>query len=193
MAALQGDRRQAGRVAYKVLYLPVWMGDDYQVIAQHLLQTQLEEAGATFTTSSAEFDVPTQTRLMEDAIATHAYDAIVLHPIDPTSMATTIDKAIASGIDVYNWVLPANTDKLTGFAGYDADTMEGNGQIGVKFSNSPKRRALPPRSLIACWRSGAHAPCRSARPVTTASVWGWREIPPSRSSNLSTRPASRSR
>ncbi|RVA17171.1 sugar ABC transporter substrate-binding protein, partial [Mesorhizobium sp. M7A.F.Ca.CA.002.05.1.1] len=145
---------------YKVLYLPVWMGDDYQVIAQHLLQTQLEEAGATFTTSSAEFDVPTQTRLMEDAIATHAYDAIVLHPIDPTSMATTIDKAIASGIDVYNWVLPANTDKLTGFAGYDADTMEGNGQIGVKFSELAKT-------------AGATA----EKPYRVLEIWGARALP----------------
>ncbi len=145
---------------YKVLYIPVWMGDDYQVVAQHLLETQMKQAGAELTTISAEFDVPTQARLMEDAIATHAYDAIILHPIDPTALAVTINKAIDAGIDVYNWVLPANTDKVSGYAVYDADKPEGNGQIGVKFLELAKE-------------GGATA----EKPYRVLQIWGARALP----------------
>ncbi|MDQ0394437.1 sugar ABC transporter substrate-binding protein [Labrys monachus] len=145
---------------YRVLYLPVWMGDDYQVVAQNLLKTQLQAAGATFTMVSAEFDVPTQTRLLEDAIATHAYDAVIMHPIDPTAMASTIDRAVEAGIDVYNWVLPANTDKLTGFAGYDADKPEGNGQIGAKFVELAKASGATPD-----------------KPYRVLEIWGMRSLP----------------
>lgn len=145
---------------YRVLYLPVWMGDDYQVAASHLAKYQLEQAGAKFTLVSAEFDAQKQIHIVEDAIATHAYDAIIIQPMDPGSIAGTLDKAVAAGIDVYDWVIPAKTDKLTGFAGYNADAMNANGQIGQVFVKAAKA-------------AGATA----AKPYRVLEIWGIRSAP----------------
>ncbi|HET7714577.1 MAG TPA: substrate-binding domain-containing protein, partial [Bauldia sp.] len=118
---------------YRVLDLRLWMGDDYQVVAHHLAKTMLEDAGAEYTLLSSEFDAPAQQRMLEDAIATKAYDAVILHPMDPGAMAVTVEKATAAGIDVYNWVIEVPTDKVTAFAGYKADQIDANGKIGKKF------------------------------------------------------------
>jgi ABC-type sugar transport system substrate-binding protein len=145
---------------YRVLYLPVWMGDDYQVVAQHLAKYQLEQAGAKFTVVSAEFDAQKQIHALEDAVATHAYDAVIIQPMDPGSIATTIDKAISAGIDVYDWVIPAKTDKLTGFAGYIADAIDANGQIGKVFAKEAQT-------------AGATAD----KPYRILEIWGIRAAP----------------
>ena len=49
--------------------------------------------------------------MLEDAIATKAYDAVILHPLDPGGIASTVEKAEAAGIPVYNWVTPVKTDQ----------------------------------------------------------------------------------
>ncbi len=145
---------------YRVLYLPVWMGDDYQVVAQHLAKYQLEQAGAKVTAVSAEFDAQKQIHALEDAIATRAYDAVIMQPMDPGSIASTIEKATAAGIDVYDWVIPAKTDKLTGFAGYLADAMDANGQIGKVFTKEAEA-------------AGATAD----KPYRVLEIWGIRAAP----------------
>lgn len=145
---------------YKVLYLPVWMGDDYQVAAYHLAKYQLDQAGAKVTLVSAEFDAQKQIHILEDAIATHAYDAVIMQPMDPGSIASTIDKAVAAGIDVYDWVIPAKTDKITAFAGYNADAMNANGQIGKIFVENAKK-------------DGATA----QKPYRVLEIWGIRSAP----------------
>lgn len=145
---------------FKVLDLRLWMGDDYQVAAHHLLKTQLEEAGAEYSMLSAEFDASAQARMLEDAIATKAYDAVFLHPLDPGGIASTVEKATAAGIPVYNWITPVPTDKKTAFAGYKADTMDANGQIGAKFLELAKA-------------SGA----TKENPYRVLEIWGFRSAP----------------
>jgi ribose transport system substrate-binding protein len=145
---------------YRVLYLPVWMGDDYQVVAANLAKYQLEQAGAKFTLVSAEFDAQKEAHAIEDAIATKGYDAIIMQPMDPGALAAPIDKAIAAGIDVYDWVIPAKTDKLTGFAGYIADAMDGNGQIGQIFTEKAKSAGATPE-----------------KPYRVLEIWGIRAAP----------------
>jgi ribose transport system substrate-binding protein len=145
---------------FKVLDLRLWMGDDYQVAASGLLKAQLEEAGAQYTLLSAEFDAPAQARMLEDAIATKAYDAVILHPLDPGGIAATVEKAEAAGIPVYNWVTPVKTDKTTAFAGYKADTMEANGQIGAKFLELAKA-----------------AGATKENPFRVLEIWGFRSAP----------------
>lgn len=145
---------------YRVLDLRLWMGDDYQVVAHHLLKTQLEAAGAEYTLLSSEFDAPAQARMLEDAIATKAYDAVILHPLDPGGIASTVDKAEAAGIPVYNWVTPVKTDKTTAFAGYKADTMDANGQIGAKFLELAKA-----------------AGATKENPYRVLEIWGFRSAP----------------
>ena len=136
------------------------MGDDYQVVASQLLKSQLEEAGAEYTLLSSEFDAPAQARMLEDAIATKAYDAVILHPLDPGGIAATVDKAEAAGIPVYNWVTPVKTDKTTAFAGYKADTMDANGQIGAKFLELAKA-----------------AGATKENPYRVLEIWGFRSAP----------------
>jgi ABC-type sugar transport system substrate-binding protein len=145
---------------YKVLDLRLWMGDDYQVVAHNLLKSQLEEAGAEYTLLSSEFDAPAQARMLEDAIATKAYDAVILHPMDPGGIAATVEKAEAAGIPIYNWIIPVTTDKTTAFAGYKADTLDANGQIGAKFLELAKA-------------SGA----TKEKPMRVLEIWGFRSAP----------------
>ncbi len=145
---------------YRVLDLRLWMGDDYNVVAHFLAQTQLEEAGAKYTLLSADFDAAAQARMLEDAIATKAYDAVILHPLDPGGIAATVEKATASGVDVYNWVTPVKTDKVTAFAGYKADTMDGNGQIGTRFVEMAKA-----------------AGATKERPFRVLEIWGFQSAP----------------
>lgn len=145
---------------YKVLDLRLWMGDDYNVVAHYLAQTQLEAAGAEYTLLSADFDAGAQARMLEDAIATHAYDAVFLHPLDPGGIAATVDRAVAAGIDVYNWVTPVTTDNVTAFAGYKADTMDANGQIGAKFLEMAKAAGATPEN-----------------PFRVLEIWGFRSAP----------------
>jgi ABC-type sugar transport system substrate-binding protein len=80
--------------------------------------------------------------------------------MDPGSIATTIDKAISAGIDVYDWVIPAKTDKLTGFAGYIADAIDANGQIGKVFAKEAQT-------------AGATAD----KPYRILEIWGIRAAP----------------
>ena len=112
---------------------------------------------------SAEFDVQKEAHSIEDAIATKAYDAIIMQPMDPGALAASVDKAVAAGIDVYNWVIPSRTDKLTGFAGYIANSLEANGQIGQIFTEKAKAAGATPRNPTVCLKSGASARPRSAR------------------------------
>ncbi|MCB1494348.1 MAG: sugar ABC transporter substrate-binding protein [Bauldia sp.] len=118
---------------YRVLYTPSWLGDDYQVVANGLLHAQLGKAGVEVTTISGDLGAANQVRAIEDAIATGQYDAIILQPLNPQTIAVAVDKAVAAGIDVYSWVTTPNTEEYTGFAGYDADLVETNGQVGTKL------------------------------------------------------------
>jgi ABC-type sugar transport system substrate-binding protein len=145
---------------YRVLDLRLWMGDDYNVVAHFLAQTELEQGGVKYTLLSADFDAAAQARMLEDAIATKAYDAVFLHPLDPGGIAATVAKATAAGIDVYNWVTPVTTDKVTAFAGYKADTMEANGQIGAKFLEQAKA-----------------AGATKDKPYRVLEIWGFRSAP----------------
>jgi ABC-type sugar transport system substrate-binding protein len=145
---------------YRVLDLRTWMGDDFQVAGYGLFKTQLEAAGVKYTMLSAEFDAPTQARMFEDAIATKSYDAIILHPVDRVAMALPVEKAIAAGIDVYGWITPVQTPKLTAFAGYKSDEMNANGQIGKYF-------------LDLAQKSGATAD----KPFILLEIWGSRALP----------------
>lgn len=145
---------------YRVLDLRTWMGDDFQVVAHGLFKTDLEAAGAKYTMLSAEFDAPAQARMLEDAIATKSYDAIILHPVDRVAMAVPVEKAIAAGIDVYGWITPVQTPKLTAFAGYKSDEMDANGQIGQYF-------------LKLAEKSGATA----EKPFILLEIWGSRALP----------------
>jgi ABC-type sugar transport system substrate-binding protein len=145
---------------FRVLDLRLWMGDDYQVVAHNLLKAQLEDAGAEYTLLSSEFDAPAQARMLEDAIATKAYDAVILHPLDPGGIAETVEKAEEAGIPVYNWVTPVKTDKTTAFAGYKADTMDANGQIGAKFLELAKSIGATKEN-----------------PMRVLEIWGFRSAP----------------
>lgn len=118
---------------FRVLYTPAWLGDDYQVVANGLLQTQLGKAGIEVTTISGDLSAANQVRAIEDAVASGDYDAIIQQPLNPQTIAGAIDKAVAAGIDVYSWVSTPNTDSYTGFAGYDADRIDTNGQVGARF------------------------------------------------------------
>lgn len=145
---------------YKVLDLRLWMGDDYQVVAHNIAKTQLESAGAEYTLVSAEFDASAQARMLEDAIATKAYDAVIMQPLDRQAMAVPVDKAAAAGIDVYIWVTPVPTEKSAGFAGYKADTLEANGEIGRELVRLAKEAGATPE-----------------KPYQVLEIWGLRSIP----------------
>jgi ABC-type sugar transport system substrate-binding protein len=145
---------------YRVLDLRTWMGDDFQVVGFGLLKTQLEAAGVKYTMLSAEFDAPAQARMLEDAIATKSYDAIILHPVDRVAMAAPVEKAIAAGIDVYGWITPVQTPKLTAFAGYKSDEMDANGQIGKYFLDLAQKAGATPD-----------------KPFIVLEIWGSRALP----------------
>lgn len=145
---------------YRVLDLRTWMGDDYQVVARGILQTQLESAGVRYTLQSAEFDAPAQARMLEDAIATKSYDAVMTQPADRVGFSVPVEKAIAAGIDVYNWVTPIQTPKITAFVGYKTDLMSTNGQIGKFFVEQAQK-------------AGATA----EHPYVLLELWGLRSIP----------------
>jgi ABC-type sugar transport system substrate-binding protein len=145
---------------YRVLDLRLWMGDDYQVVAHFLAQTQLESAGAKYALLSSEFDAPLQAHMLEDAVATRAYDAVLLHPLDREAMKVPVEKAIDAGIDVYDWVTPVPSTKLTGFVGYKADEMQGNGLIGQEFVKLAKEAGATPE-----------------HPFVVLEIWGIRSAP----------------
>lgn len=145
---------------YRVLDLRLWMGDDYQVVAHHLARYMLEQAGAEYTLLSAEFDAPAQQRMLEDAIATKAYDAVILHPMDPGAMAVTVEKATEAGIDIYNWIIDVPTDKVTAYAGYNADLLDSNGKIGQKFVELANE-----------------AGATKEEPYRVLEIWGFRSAP----------------
>ena len=118
---------------FRLLYAPAWLGDDYQVVANGILQAQLGKAGVEVTTISGDLNPANQVAAIEDAIATGQYDAALTQPFVPQVISGTIDKAVAAGMDIYCWVVPPNTDSYTGFAGYDADLIDTNGQVGTLF------------------------------------------------------------
>ena len=92
-----------------------------------------------------------------------------MQPMDPGALAAPIDKAVAAGIDVYDWVIPAKTAKLTGFAGYIADAMDGNGQIGQVFTEKAKAAGATPEKPYRVLEIWGSAQRRFARTGTTAS------------------------
>ena len=145
---------------YRVLYLPVWMGDDYQVVAANLAKYQLEQAGAKFTLVSAEFDAQKEAHAIEDAIATKVQ--AIVQPMDPGALASTIDKAIAAGIDVYDWVIPAKTKQADRLRWLYHDAMDGNGQIGQIFNEKARPPTTPekPYRVLEIWGSRAAPICQ---------------------------------
>jgi ABC-type sugar transport system substrate-binding protein len=129
---------------YRILDVAVWTGDDYQVVAHHLLKAQLESAGAQVTLINTDHAAEAMTRAFDDAIATHSYDAIVAQPIDPEALASVVDRATAAGIDVFNWVSKAETDQVTGWVRYLPDRLDTNGQIGAKIVELAKQAGATP-------------------------------------------------
>jgi ABC-type sugar transport system substrate-binding protein len=144
---------------YKVLQLITFLGDDYQVVASNVLKTQLESAGAEYTLLSADLSAATQNSAMESAIATRAYDAIVLQPIDSEAVKVLADRAAEAGIDVYNFVQRVQADSIAGSATYEANSPEANGQIGAKFLELAKAEGATPE-----------------KPFRVLEIWGLRSM-----------------
>ena len=88
---------------------PFFLGVDFMVNAEGIMESLIERAGGEFITFDAGMDPQQQIAYIEDLIAVKHPDALIISPCDETMLAAVCEQAMDAGIDVYVWAFDLNT------------------------------------------------------------------------------------
>jgi len=95
---------------YFFAHAPFFLGVDFMVNAEGIMESLITRAGADYVTFDPGFDVESQIGYVEDLIAVKHPDAIIMSPVDEHMLAPVCEQAMAAGIDVYVWAFDLKTE-----------------------------------------------------------------------------------
>ena len=120
---LQGLAVKPDGSSYHFALVPPWMGDDFQLCATMYGESLIARAGGTVTSYEVTFDMERQVQVMENLIVTKP-DGVLITPVDTGGLAPVIDQATDSGLPVFIWDVPVESESPVSGVWFD------NEQIG---------------------------------------------------------------
>jgi ABC-type sugar transport system substrate-binding protein len=104
---------------YTIADAHLFAGNDWNITACGIAKSLILRTGATYLFNDADLKAENQIAFLEDVVATHSADAVLIHPCDTRLLIPAADACAAAGIPVYCYCTDIWTDTLASLTHFD--------------------------------------------------------------------------